>query len=81
MLELEYPPTICLHIRDVSLTALGILDDLLPIRWKLVFPSTVPLRFILLPRIAMARSLVSPVSDPDFTAPCNHRSSTARTLT
>jgi hypothetical protein len=80
MLEFEYPTTICLHVRDVALTVLAIVDDLLPISGELVFPSTVPLRFILLPRIAMATPFVSPVPNPDFTAPCNHRLSAARTL-
>ena len=63
-----------------SFTVLGVADDLLRIKGKLVFPSTVPLGFILPPRVAKAAPFVSPVPNPDFSAPCNHLSSANRTL-
>jgi hypothetical protein len=80
VLELNHPTIMGLHVCDVSFTVLGVAEDLLPISGKLVFPSTVPLRFILPPRVAKATPFVSPVPNPDVSAPCNHQSSAARTL-
>jgi len=64
----------------VSLAVSVMLDKLLPTNGKQVFPSAVPFRFILPPRIAKATPFVSPVPKPDFSAPCNHRASADRTL-
>lgn len=80
MLELDYPTTICLHVCDVSFTVSGKVDEFLPISGKLVFPSAVPLRFILPPRIAKPMPFVSPVPNANFSALCNHGSSAAITL-
>ena len=80
MLELYHPAISGLHVCDVSYTVFGALDDLLPISGKLVFPSAVPLGFILPPWIAKETSFVSPVPNADLSAPCNHGSSAARTL-
>jgi hypothetical protein len=80
MLELDHPTILGLHVCDVSFTVLDMLDDLLPISGKLVFPSAVPLRFILPPRIAKATPSVSPVLNPDFPASCDYRASAAGAL-
>src|SRR6185295_18780128 len=58
VLELNHPTTIGLHVCDVSFTVSGRVDDLLPISGELVFPSAVPFRFILPPRIARPMPLV-----------------------
>ena len=81
MLELNHPTTIGLHICDVPFTVSGRVDDLLPLRGKLIFPSAVPLRFILPPRIAMETPFVSPVPNTNVAALGNHGCPTARTLT
>ena len=47
VLELDYPTTSRLHIRDVSFAVLGDVHDFLPSSGKLVFPRTVPCRFVL----------------------------------
>src|SRR5207244_4503263 len=52
VLELDHPAITGFHICDVSFTVSGKVDELLPISGKLVFPSAVPPRFILPPRIA-----------------------------
>lgn len=80
MLELYHPTTRGFHVCDMTFTGLGMLDNLLPVSWKLVFPGAMPFRFVLPPRIANATLLMSPVANPDFSAPCNHQSSAARTL-
>ena len=63
MLELDYPTIMGLHVSDVSFTVLGMVDDLLPISGKLVFPGAVPRRFWL--PVASALALVSPVPNPN----------------
>ena len=51
MLELEYPTLIGLYIRDVLLTVIVSVYNLLPVVWKLSFPSTVPFGFVFPPRV------------------------------
>ena len=69
VLELYHPTIMSLHVCDVSVAFLGRVDDLLPIGGKLVFPSAVPVRFILPPPIASARPwFVSPVRTSDVSA-------------
>src|SRR5262245_51071911 len=80
VLELNHPPIVGLHICDVAFTVLGMVDDFLPVGGKLVLPGTVPLRFILPPRIAKATPFVSPVPNPVFPALCNHRMVASPTL-
>ena len=47
MLELDHPPLICLYIRYVFLSTIGIvMDSLLPVFGKLSFPSAVPFGFV-----------------------------------
>ena len=79
-LELNHPTITSLHVCDVSFTVSGKVDDLLPISGKLVFPSAVPLRFILPPRIAKETPFVSPVPNALFSALCDHGSAAGRTL-
>jgi hypothetical protein len=55
-------------------------EDLLPISGKLVFPSAVPLRLILPPRIAKETPFVSPMPNANFSALCNHGSAAETTL-
>jgi hypothetical protein len=81
MLELDYPTTLCLHVCDVLLTGFGVLDNLLPVVGKPVFPSAVPVCFVLPPRVAAAASLVSPMPAPDFSALGNHRAIAIRIRT
>jgi len=64
----------------VSFAVFGMVDNFLALSGKLVFPSAVPLRFILPPRIAQPMPFVSPVPKANFSALCNHGSSAARTL-
>lgn len=80
VLELNHPTLMGLHVCNVSFTALSMMDDLLPISGKVILPGAVPLSFIFPPRIAKPTAFVSPVPDSDFSTPCNHRSSAARTL-
>jgi len=80
VLELNHPTITGLHVCDVSFTVSGKVDELLAISGKLVFPSAVPPRFILPPRIAKETPFVSPVPKANFSALCNHGSSAARTL-
>jgi hypothetical protein len=81
MLELDYPTTICLHVCDVLLTGFGVVDNLLPVDRKPVFPSAVPVCFVLPPRVAEASALVSPMPDLDFSALGNHRAIATRIRT
>jgi hypothetical protein len=80
VLEFDYPITICLHVCDVPFTISGGVEDLLPISGKLVFPSAVPLRLILPPRIAKETPFVSPMPNANFSALCNHGSAAETTL-
>jgi len=80
VLELNHPAVTGLDVCDVSFTVSGMVDELLPIRGKLVLPSAVPLRFVLPPRIAKETAFVSPVPNPDFSASCNHGFSADSTL-
>jgi hypothetical protein len=75
VLELDHPTTRGFHVCDMTFTGLGVLDILLPISRKLVFPGAMPFRFVLPPRIANATLFMSPVANPDFSAPCNHQTS------
>src|SRR3989442_11130232 len=55
-------------------------DNFLALSGKLVFPSAVPFRFILPPRIAKPTSFVSPVPNASFSALGNHGTSAEATL-
>jgi len=79
VLELNHPTITGPHVCDVSFTVSGNVNDLLPISGKLVFPSSVPLRFILPPRIAKETPFVSPVPKANLSALCNHGSFADRT--
>lgn len=81
MLKLEYPTTIGLNIRDMSLAIGGAVNDFLPVKGKLTFPGAVPLSFVLPPRVAMLPSLVSPVPNPELSALRNNRAGAARAPT
>src|SRR5215471_13085188 len=73
MLELDYPTTICFHVCDVLLTGFGVVvDNFLPVDGKPVFPSLVPVCFVLPPTVTAAASLVSPMPPPDLSTPGNH---------
>ena len=61
VLKLNCPAICGLHVCDVSLTVVGVLDNLLPIFGKLILPVAVPWGFILPPRITIAGRLMSPV--------------------
>jgi hypothetical protein len=80
VLELDCPAITGLNICAVSLTVVGIVDDLLPLTRKLVFPIAMPFRFALPPRIASTFPFMSPVPDSDWSALRNHGISAARTL-
>ena len=55
-LELDYYSVSSANVRYVSFTRLIIVkDDLLPIEWKAIFPSSMPHRFIFPPSITMAQ--------------------------
>jgi len=73
-------PRSVFHVCDVSFTVVGSVDDLLPINAKLVFPSAMPFRFILPPRIAQPMSFVSPVPNASFSALGNHGTSAETTF-
>jgi len=73
MLELDHPSLICLYIRYVLLSTVGLVDNLLPAFGKLSFPGAVPLGFVFPPRITGATSFVGPVPNLDFSALPNHR--------
>src|SRR5437762_188016 len=55
-------------------------DNFLALSGKLVFPSAVPFRFILPPRIAKPTSFVSPVPNASFSALGDHVASAEATL-
>jgi hypothetical protein len=57
-----------LHVGNMFFTVVRILHHLLPIEWKLVFPSSVPFCFRLPPSIAGTNDAMGPVPDPDVTA-------------
>jgi hypothetical protein len=82
--EIPEPPTALLVLAGLLAAISGVRMwgwcHFLPISGRLVFPRAVPLSFILPPRVAKTPPLVSPLSNPDFSAPCNHRSSAARAL-
>lgn len=72
MLKLNYPPLIGFHICDVFVSAITLVDNLLPTIGKLSFPSSVPFGFVLPPRITSTSSLMGSVPDLDFSALCDH---------
>ena len=76
----RYPAPLGLHVCDVSFAVFGMVDNFLALSGKLVFPSAVPFRFILPPRIAKPTSFVSPVPNASFSALGNHGTSAETTL-
>jgi hypothetical protein len=80
MLKLDHPPMFGLYIRNV-LRAIGIeMYDFLPSIGELVLPVAVPFGLGLPPRIAPTAAAVSPMPNPDFSAPGHHWLSAGWTL-
>jgi hypothetical protein len=81
MLKLQYPTMMGLHIGDMPLTVLRMLQDFLPLCGKQVLPGPMPRGFILPPGIAEAISLMSPVPHAEFSALRHQQRSAARAFT
>jgi hypothetical protein len=73
MLKLKHPPLIGLYIRDMPLPIFSLMDNLLPIDGKPVFPLTMPFSLLFPPMITLAPSEMPPMMHPNISTPWNHR--------
>jgi hypothetical protein len=81
MLEFDYPPMLGINICNVLGAVAGMMNNFLPSIGEFRLPFEVSLCFVFPPRVAAgATSLVSPMPNPDFSAPGNHRVIANRTL-
>ena len=72
MLELNHPATVSFNICDVLLSALGMMDNFLPVVGKERFPSAMPFSLVLPPGVTGAAHLVSPMPNLDLAALRDH---------
>src|SRR5665213_1336299 len=79
MLKFNHKSPTSAHVRDVLLSKFIMLDVLLPFGRKLVLPIAVPLGLMFLPRIAILKTLVSPMMHSMGAAFCDDRCSTNAT--
>jgi hypothetical protein len=72
ILKLDHPSLVCLYIRYVSLSTLGVVDNLLPAFGEMPLPRAMPVGFVFPPKITDAATFVRPVPNIHFAALCNH---------